>query len=83
MVMTNNSDKKTNMTHTQRVLTFVGFNGYIIPSKVVGRRYWGMFMPANVDRRCRELKAKGLLKAETEDGMRKWVPTKKFYKSIK
>lgn len=71
------------LTHTQRVIKVVSIRGFIVPAKVVGRTVCGQFMPANVDRRCRELKAKGYLKAETEGGMRKWVPTKKFYKLIK
>lgn len=71
------------MTHIQRVLKVVSIRGHIVPAKVVGRYFCGIRMPANVDRRCRELKEKGLLRGVMEDGMRKWVPTKKFYKSVK
>ena len=57
--------------------------GFIIPALVANRVVYGMYMPFNIDRRCRELKMAGYLRAETEDGMRKWVPTKKLEKEIR
>lgn len=71
---------KTKISHKERIVRVVKRRGSIIPALVANKVVYGMYMPFNVDRRCRELKEEGYLKAEQESGMRKWVATQKLLK---
>ena len=69
------------MTQHRVILKYVKKNGSILPAKMSGRIYLKTMFGSEVSRRCRELRAKRLLKSVREDRFIRFYPTAKLLKT--
>lgn len=54
------------MTQKQLIMKYVSKFGSILPAKMSGRIMWRNMFGSETSRRCRELRADGLLRSEGE-----------------
>lgn len=74
----------SHMTDKQKAIQIVKTQKSITPALLANRVWRNIWVPFSIDRRCRELKDAGYLKAKThKKGYRTWVPTSKFKQLIK
>ena len=50
----------------QHIYRYIGKFGYAHPAKLIGQIYEGKKFPAELSKRCRELRAMGLLESERD-----------------
>jgi hypothetical protein len=60
------------ITQHQLIVEYVKEFGFIIPAKMYGYVYRGQMMGSELSRRCRELRAKGILQSEGEGKFQKF-----------
>ena len=59
-------------TQKEAVMEYVDFNGSIIPAKMIGKTWNGLFFGTEITRRCRELRQSGFFKSEREGKFEKF-----------
>lgn len=52
------------MKDKQQILLYLSENPFIIPAKMIGGTYLGKIWPAELSKRCRELRKAGILTSE-------------------
>jgi len=59
-------------TQKEAVMEYVEFNGSIVPAKMIGKTWNGLFFGTEITRRCRELRQSGYFKSAREGKFEKF-----------